>query len=72
MSFIISAWLSYIKSKVELANAAETKVIRIRFGVGGPSSATRGANIVASRPPKLQMPAAVPQKSVGNNFYRDR
>ena len=69
------AYVSYssgIISIVEHARAERTREPRMSIGCGGFSSAAIGAKIVASLPEKLQIPVAVPQKSVGNNYTIDR
>ena len=67
-SFLVSFSASCSINRVELVKAARIKDPKMSTGVGGGNSATRGAKIVASLPPKLQIPDAVPQKRVGNNF----
>jgi len=72
LSFFSSSSCSGIYNKVEVEKAARRSDPKMSIGVGGVYSATSGAKIVASLPPKLQIPAAVPQKRVGNNFTIDR
>ena len=71
-SFLLSLPVSDRISRVELVKAARSNDPKMSTGVGGANSATSGAKIVASLPPKLQIPAAVPQKRVGNNFTIER
>ena len=58
--------------KVEAEIAKTRTPNRIMFGSGGEISAIIGEKMVANLARKLQKPAAVAQKRVGNNFSNDK
>ena len=54
--------------KVEKTAAIVAVTVNIIIGIGGSTSASNGANIVASLAPMLQIPKAVPANIAGKIY----